>query len=118
MLKDSHLQYGVGKPDAGKTEFVSLKSDMDNLLNQANGDINIVASGLAVPVDQLQGGLVRIDFNISNSGNQVFMPTGNEFGANAQWLPGGKLPNGKSEAIVKTEGMIEGIDYLVEDLIF
>ncbi len=30
------------------------------------------------------------------------MPDGNEFGTNPLWLPGGILPNGKLEAIVKT----------------
>jgi hypothetical protein len=117
VLKDSYDEYGIGKPDVEKTEFVSLKSDIDKLLSEANGNINIVASELGVPVEQLQGGLVRIDFNI-NSNNTVFIPSGNEFGTNPQWIPGGKLVNGKSEAIVKTQGMVKDIDYTVTELGF
>ena len=46
------------------------------------------------------------------------MPSGNEFGANTKWIPGGKLPTGKAEAIVKTEGMIKDVDYFVTDVSF
>ncbi len=28
------------------------------------------------------------------------MPSGNELGANPQWLPGGKLPTGYSEIVI------------------
>ncbi|MFN8353082.1 MAG: hypothetical protein U0Y10_01435 [Spirosomataceae bacterium] len=44
------------------------------------------------------------------------MPTGNEFGENSQWLPGGKLPTGQLEAVVKTEGMVKNVDYKVTDI--
>ena len=44
------------------------------------------------------------------------MPSGNEFGENTQWLPGGKLPTGQLEAVVKTEGLIEDVDYTIKDL--
>jgi hypothetical protein len=44
------------------------------------------------------------------------MPSGNEFGTNAQWLPGGKLPTGQLEAVVNTDGMIKNIDYTVNDI--
>lgn len=33
------------------------------------------------------------------------------------WLPGGKLPTGKLEIIIETEGMQKDIDYVVTDLI-
>lgn len=45
------------------------------------------------------------------------MPTGNEFGTNNLWIPGGKLPEGNSEAIIKTEGMIKDIDYSVKEIL-
>jgi len=35
---------------------------------------------------------------------------------NDLWIPGGKTSGGVSEAIVKTEGMQLGIDYVVTDL--
>lgn len=43
-------------------------------------------------------------------------PSGNEFGANDQRIPGGKTDGGVSEAIVKTEGMQPYVDYIVTDL--
>lgn len=50
---------------------------------------------LGIPPTQLQeGALVRIDFKISDR-YKVEVPSGNEFGTNDLWLPGGKLPNGK-----------------------
>lgn len=113
VSKDSYLRNGVGKPDVGKTEFVALKSDIDDILKLP---IEEQAAKLGVPIEQLQnGGLVRIDFNL-NSSNKVEMPSGNEWGANDLWIPGGKTSGGASEAIIKTEGMQLNIDYTVKDL--
>jgi len=36
------------------------------------------------------------------------MPSGNEAGANSQWLPGGKLPEGNFEAVVDLQGAPKG----------
>jgi hypothetical protein len=44
------------------------------------------------------------------------MPTGNEFGANSQWIPGGKLPTGLNEVVIKTEGKQLNVNYFVKDL--
>ena len=117
VLKDAYTKYGIGKPDIGKTEFVSLKSDIDKLIKDANGDLDALSQTLGVPKDQLAGGLVRVDFKISST-NKVYMPTGKEFGANAQWLPGGKLPTGQLETVVKTDGMIKNVDYTVSDIVW
>ena len=81
----------------------------------SKGNIDDIAHHLAIPADQLNDGLVRIDFKISTK-HKPEIPSGNEFGANDQWIPGGKLPTGKSDAIIKTEGMIKDIDYFVIDL--
>ena len=43
-------------------------------------------------------------------------PSGNEFGANPQWLSGGRLPTGKPEVVIWTKGMVKGVDYEVYDL--
>lgn len=113
--RSAYEKRGIGKPDEGKTEFVSPSKDIDSILEQSNGDINQVAGHLGLPAESLKGdSLVRIDF-ISNK-SQVKIPSGNEFGANDQWLPGGKLPTGKTEGIIKTEGMVKDIDYKVTDL--
>jgi hypothetical protein len=117
VTKKSYDDYGIGKPDAGKTEFVSTKSSIDAIINRTNGNINQIATDLGIPLSQLEngGGLVRIDFNLTSK-HKVFIPTGNEFGTNPLWLPGGKLPTGEVEAIVKTEGMIKNVDYTVKEI--
>ena len=56
-----------------------------------------------------------MDFKVTKR-CKVYMPSGNEFGENTQWLPGGKLPTGQLEAVVKTEGLIEDVDYTIKDL--
>jgi hypothetical protein len=71
---------------------------------------------LGIPVEQIQnGGLVRIDFDLSGS-NKVEMPTGNEFGANKNWEPGGFTSGRAPEAIIKTEGLQLGVDFTVDDI--
>lgn len=108
--KADYNEYGVGKPDEGMTEFVFPKSEMDEILSLPNAE---KAKKLGIPESQLDGELVRIDFK---STDKIDMPSGNEFGANDQWIPGGKTNGGVSEAVVKTEGMQLNVDYTVNDL--
>ena len=116
VTKKSYETFGIGKPDIGKTEFVSTKGEIDDIIRKSNGNIKLIAEELGIPPTQLQeGGLVRIDFKISDR-YKVEVPSGNEFGTNDLWLPGGKLPNGKLEAIIKTEGMVKDIDYTIKDI--
>ncbi len=111
VMKKDHETFGVGKPDIGKTEFVSTKSEIDEILKLP---ISEQVKKLGIPVEQLKGGnVVRIDFKLSAK-YKVEMPSGNEFGVNNKWLPGGKLPDGNFEAIIKTEGMKEGVDFFVK----
>ncbi len=113
VSKSNYNNYGIGKPDLGKTEFVGLKSEIDNILKLP---LSEQATKLGVPIDQLQNGdLIRIDFKLSNT-YKAQMPSGNEYGANSQWIPGGKLPTGLSEAVIKTEGMQLNINYFVKQL--
>lgn len=112
VSRTDYNNYGVGKPDLNKTEFVGMKSEIDQIQSLSP---NEQATKLGIPVSQIQNGdLVRIDFHLSNQ-YPVHMPTGNEFGANAQWKPGGKLPTGLSEAVIYTEGMQENIHFFVTD---
>lgn len=113
VLKKDFDRYGIGKPDAGKSEFVSTKSEIDEILKLP---ISEQSKKLSIPIEQLQGGQVlRIDFKLSNK-YKVEMPSGNEFGTNELWLPGGELPDGNLEAIIKTEGMIKEVDYTVKTI--
>lgn len=113
VSKNDFVNFGVGKPDKGKTEFVGLKSEIDFLLSLP---LIEQANKLGIPVEQLQNGyLLRINFSLSDD-YKVFMPSGNEFGANPKWIPGGKLPTGLHEAIIRTEGMKLNVHYFVTNL--
>ncbi len=116
VLKKAYDKYGIGKPDPDKTEFISLKSYMDRLISESNGDIKKIATSLGIDESQLAGGsLVRVDFKFSLK-HSPHMPSGNEYGANEKWIPGGKLPEGDLEVIVKTKTMVKDVDYVVTDL--
>ncbi len=109
VLKKDYETFGVGKPDIGKTEYVSTKSEIDEILKLPISQQSIK---LGIPTEQLTGGeVLRIDFKLTNE-YKAAMPTGNEWGTNSKWIPGGLLPDGNLEAVIKTEGMKEGIDYI------
>jgi hypothetical protein len=116
LIRSDFEEYGVGKPDTGKSEFVLTKEDADAIMAEANGDPVKVAQKLGIPEDQLAGdSMVVIDFHPSSTYDPL-MPSGNEWGANKQWIPGGRLPEGDLEAVVLTDGMIKGRDYTVRDI--
>lgn len=111
--KDKFEEFGVGKPDVGKTEFVSRKSDIDDILMLSTEE---QALKLGIPLEQIENGdIVRIDFKLSKE-IKVEMPSGNEWGTNEKWLPGGVLPEGNLEAIIKTEKLKEGVHYTIKYL--
>lgn len=116
LIRSDFEEYGVGKPDPGKSEFVLTKEDADAIMAEAGGDPVKVAQKLGIPEDQLAGdSIVIIDFHPDGS-YEPLMPSGNEWGANKQWIPGGRLPEGDLEAVVLTDGMIKGRDYTVRDI--
>ncbi len=98
VLESSHNKYGTFRED-GST-FVMTRADADALLARANGDPAKLELELGLPAGQLSGGggLVRIDFPAGD----LRIPTGNEAGANDQWIPGGRTPNGNYEAVART----------------
>ncbi|RLM04475.1 hypothetical protein BIY27_22320 [Gibbsiella quercinecans] len=116
VTRSSYEEYGIGKPDAGKSEFVLSNEKAASIMNETNGDPIQIAQKLGIPEQQLQNdSLVIVKFKPSDLYSPR-LPSGNEWGANDQWFPGGKLPGGDSEAIVDTKGMIKGIDYEVIDI--
>jgi hypothetical protein len=113
ILKRDFEDFGIGKPDRGRTEFVSRKSDIDDILMLSTEE---QALKLGKPIEKIKNGeLVRIDF-ILKKDIKIEIPSGNEFGANNQWIPGGILPDGNLEAIIKTEALKEGVNYTIKYL--
>jgi|GEM_PF-2113331 len=116
ILRESYEEYGIGKPDTGRTEFVLTTESASKMIAEAAGDPVRLAERLGIPADQLAGdSLVMVEFHPTGA-YKAIMPSGNEWGTNAQWLPGGRLPHGDLEAVVETEDMINGVDYTVIDL--
>jgi filamentous hemagglutinin len=88
----------LGYPD--NSQFVMPKEQMDQLLMKANGNIAIIEKELGIPAGAWSGKeMVRVDVPDPRSLN-LRMPSGNEAGTNSLWIPGGKLPTGRLEAIV------------------
>lgn len=110
QLQSGLDKYGPGQRDG--TSFVVPKAEADRLLAETAGDPRALEQALGLPVGQLDGAdpLMRVDFDAPRD-HGLRMPSGNEAGANDQWIPGGKLPNGNSEAIVDAGGLSPGNGY-------
>jgi len=67
----------------------------------------LLEKALGLPAGTLENNpLVRVDIPNPRDAN-LRVPSGNEAGANDQWLPGGKLPTGNSEAVVDAGSLPE-----------
>jgi hypothetical protein len=109
MTKSNYEKYGIGQVD--KTSFVMPKSEADALLARTNGDPRLMEEALGLPKGFLENNpLVRIDIPKPDDFG-LRIPSGNEAGANDQWLPGGKLPTGANEAVIDVKGMQVGKDF-------
>lgn len=76
------------------------KSEMDNLIKSANGDVAFLETELGIPGGAWHGReLTQVVIEDPSSLN-LRMATGREMGANKEWLPGGFLPTGKSEVVI------------------
>lgn len=82
------------------TSFVFPTKIFANMLKEAGGDRGKLEAMLGMPPGQLGlGSLSRVDIKDPASLN-VRIPSGNEAGANKQWLPGAKLPTGRLEGVI------------------
>ena len=89
----------IGIPDDG-TQFIMPKSICDNVTIKANGDIYLYEKMLGFDEGYFEngGGLVQIDIPDVTDLN-LRIPSGNEYGANLHWIPGGITDGGIPEAI-------------------
>lgn len=98
MTQSNYDKYGIAQRDG--TSFVMPKDEVDQLLAQTGGDPHKMADALGLPRNFFEENkVVRVDVDNPNDFG-LRMPSGNEAGANDQWLPGGKLPTGLSEAVI------------------
>lgn len=109
---DSLATYGPGN---NGTTFVFPTSEIDTIITQANGDPQRLGVMLGLGenffVDSNGNAvdIVRADFSYEDITNgNLRMPQGTEAGANAQWIPGGYLPEGIPEAVFDVSDMGTG----------
>lgn len=96
-------KYGIGQRDG--TSFVMPKHEADQLLASTRGDPRALEQALGLPDHFLDDNtLVRVDIPKPKE-LDLRVPSGNEAGANEQWIPGGKLPIGNSEAVIDVKGI-------------
>lgn len=106
-------KYGIAQLDG--TSFVMPKDEADAMLKASTGNPRVMEKELGLPEGFLDSNeIVRID--IAEPGEfHLRMPSGNEAGANENWIPGGVLPDGASEAVVDG-GEIPPGDYTVTNI--
>ena len=97
-LLERHHGDSIGKAD--NSQFIMMKSEMDSVLMRSHGDLSRIEHELGIPAGAWKHRvLVRIDIPKPKK-LRLRMPSGNEIGANALWLPGGLLPTGYKEAVI------------------
>lgn len=89
--------YGLGQRDG--TSFVFASDQLEDLMRSTGGDMRLVEQAIGLPDRYLEGDILKIDIP-SPDRFGLRIPSGNESGANSDWIPGGKLPGGYSEAVV------------------
>ncbi|MGY4661144.1 RHS repeat-associated protein [Pseudomonas chlororaphis] len=95
-------KYGIGQRDG--TSFIMPKTEADKLLASMKGNAPGLENALGLPPGFLESNkLVRVDITNPRELN-LRIPSGNEAGANDLWIPGGKLPNGNTEAVIDIGG--------------
>jgi len=103
MTKTNLEKYGIAQRDG--TSFVMPGSEADQLLASTRGNPAALEEALGLPKDFLASNqLYRVDIPNPEKLN-LRIPSGNEAGANDQWIPGGKLPDGNLEAVIDAGGL-------------
>lgn len=103
MGLDNYVMYVLTRKSIGREDnscFVMPKTVCDDIAKAANGNLAVYEQALGFEPGYFQGhgGLVRIDV-LDVADLHIRIPSGNEAGANAWWLPGGYTSGGVPEAV-------------------
>lgn len=99
--KKALATYGTLGPDGG---FVMSKDDFDSVIEELGDDMAAIEKKLGLEAGYLNSDDVLIVAIADPAKYDLRMPTGNEAGANAQWLPGGITSGGIDEAVMNFSG--------------
>ena len=97
MCTTTHKVTAAGTAGPFSGTFVMPSSIADDLITQAGGNVSKLEQLLGLSQGSLGTNPVRIDI-VNPTG--LRLPSGNEWGANAQWIPGGHTSGGLMEAII------------------
>lgn len=102
--------YGYGPGNAGST-FVIPKGDLDQMIKDADGDALKLGEMLGMdPADYFVGKDIEVRTFKPEELTNLRMPSGNEGGANSEWIPGGMLPTGIPEAVIDIPETATGLN--------
>ncbi|WP_386698363.1 hypothetical protein [Lonepinella sp. MS14436] len=91
-------KYGTIGPENGG--FVMPKQDFDLIVKHANGNLRLLEKYLGLDQGVLSNADTGVFYIPKDQFKNLRMPTGNEGGANQQWIPGGNTSGGVSEAVM------------------
>ena len=113
MVSDNFDMYGIGQRDG--TSFVMPTNEVHSLMASTGGNPRALEKELGLPDGYFSAYyVIRID--IPDPGDyDLRVPSGNEAGANDQWIPGGFLPQGVSEAVIDGSEVPRG-DMTISDV--
>ncbi|MGE2715206.1 hypothetical protein ACQI4L_14195 [Mycolicibacterium litorale] len=113
MTTEALEDFGIGHRDG--TSFVFPTRELENLMEATGGDRRALEQVLGLPDGYFDtDGVVRVDVPDPSSFD-LRIPSGNEAGANEQWIPGGFLPTGMPEAVIDGADVPPG-DLTITDL--
>ncbi len=103
MGLDNYVMFVVARKFIGREDnscFVMPKTVCDDIAKAANGNLAVYEQALGFEPGYFRGhgGLVRIDV-LDVADLHIRIPSGNEAGANAWWVPGGYTSGGVPEAV-------------------
>ncbi|TRW86178.1 hypothetical protein FK535_06790 [Mycolicibacterium sp. 018/SC-01/001] len=113
MPEDNYNKYGLAQRDG--TSFVMATKEVEELLASTHGDPRALEQALGMPEGFLEKHrILRIDIP-EPLNHDARIPSGNEAGANDQWIPGGLLPDGLAEAVIDGSS-VQPKDFHISDL--
>lgn len=94
-------KFGREKLGRADGQFIMTGDELNQVLVETQGNIQEIEKKLGIPCGAWDKVMVKIEVNKESlQKTNLRMPSGNEAGANEHWLPGGKLPSGRTEGVI------------------